>query len=426
MSALKYWVWLSSLYDLRPKTRSELISAFGDPESVYFADNRQLLEKVKLTDFELQLISDKSLQRSNEILERCGEEGVSLLTLRDSAYPQRLLNIFDPPILLYIKGRLPIMDEQAAIGIVGTRKASPYGIKMSRRMGFEITKGGGLVVTGLALGIDSASAEGALRAGGSCVGVLGCAIDDIYPHFNDIIYNDVAAVGALVSEYPPGTPLMPKSFPERNRIISGLSVGVVVIEAPVRSGALITASRALDQGREVFAVPGNADAANCFGSNGLIRDGAQLVSCGWEVLEDFEQRFPEKLKKPDKKAVAIPQENEQSFVKASVEKLPSTGSKHPAETGKGFLKLRVATERKKIDKEKKREYIDLKEQLGSLSETQLKIISVMDNASKHVDDLIDLSGLDPARVLSDLTILQIKGFVSQESGKRFTLNIRKN
>lgn len=151
---------------------------------------------------------------------------------------------------------------------------------MARKMGYEITKCGGLVVTGLAEGIDSASGEGALRAGGACVVVLGCAIDDVFPKWNDVLYGDVTLAGALVSEYPSGDTINKKNFPERNRIISGLALGVTVIEAPLRSGALITASLALEQGHEVFAVPGNADAPNCFGSNELVREGAQLVTKG--------------------------------------------------------------------------------------------------------------------------------------------------
>lgn len=425
MSTLKYWVWLSALSELQPKTRFGLINAFEDPENVYFADEKQLSEHYGLSDTERSIIADKSLKRANEILEKCHQDGITIMTLRDASYPRRLHSIFDPPIVLYVKGRLPAMDEQAAIGIVGTRRATPYGMKMSRKMGFEISKGGGLVVTGLAGGVDSAAAEGALRAGGPCIGVLGCAIDEVYPAWNETLFSDVAATGALVSEYPQGTPGAGRFFPERNRIISGLSVGVTIIEAPVRSGALITASRALDQGREVFAVPGNADAPNCTGSNKLIRDGAQLVTCGWEVLQEFEEQFPEKLRRPDPKKLDISHEKESDAALQAAFPKQVRPQKHPEQTGKGFAMLRVQTGRKRIDNKNRREYIDLKEQLSSLTETQLKIVSVMDESGKHVDDIIDLSGLNASTVLSELTILQIKGVVTQESGKRFTLNIIK-
>lgn len=418
MATLKYWAWLSAKADMRPKTRYRLVEAFGDPEKVYFADEKQLMEKCELTDAERAHISDKSLDRAEEILEICTNCGYGILTIGDAAYPKRLANIYDPPIVLYTRGRLPAVDEQACIALVGTRDASPYGIKIGRGLGYEITRGGGLVVTGLAAGVDSASAEGALRAGGSCIGVLGCAIDDVYPRNNNILYDDVALVGALVSEYPPGTPGRGSFFPERNRIISGLSVGVAVIEAPEGSGALITASRALDQGREVFAVPGNVDAPKCRGSNQLIREGAMLATCGWDILSEFEKQFPDKLQKPD-----LRRKPDLDSMPARPE--PRREKREKPETGEDFAKLREPTVRKKVDKPEKREYIDLKEQLKGLNDSQLKIVGAMDENAKHVDDIIDSTGLPASTVLSELTVLQIKGFVIQQPGKRFSLNIIK-
>ena len=423
MSTLKYWVWLSALTGLKPRKRYELLDAFGDPEKVYYADERLLREKLALTDGELRLVMNRSLGRAEDILAKCGSENISIVSFQDAQYPQRLKNIYDPPVVLYVRGKLPVIDEEAAIAVVGTRKATPYGIKMARKLGFEITKGGGLVVTGLAEGIDSAAAEGALRAGGACVGVLGCAIDEVYPKFNDALYADVMLTGALISEYPPGEPIGKKNFPERNRIISGLSLGVTVIEAPIKSGALITASLALEQGREVFVVPGNADAPNCFGSNELIKDGALLVSKGWDALSDFASQFPRKLSEPDLQrtpVLAYEKPEEPGFYEA---KRAEIIRKTVPETGKGFAKLRVRTDRKRIDNDIKREYIDLREQLSGLSERQLKIVSVINGKSVHIDDIIDLSGLSAPEVLSELTVLQIKGFVSQEKGKRFTLNV---
>jgi DNA processing protein len=423
LSALKYWVWLSALTGLKPARRFELLDVFGDPEKVYYADEVFFRKNLSLSDAELRLVLDKSLDRAERILEKTLSDGISVLSLQDAAYPQRLKNIFDPPVVLYLRGRLPAVDETAAIGVVGTRKASPYGFRMATKLGFELTEGGGLVVTGLAEGIDSAAAEGALLAGGPCIGVLGCAIDDVYPKFSAALYDDVALAGTLVSEYPPGEPIARKNFPERNRIISGLSLGVAVIEAPLKSGALITASLALEQGRELFAVPGNADAPGCFGSNALIRDGAQLVCCGWDILADFAPQFTGKLSEADakKSAPGSPAGREGAGFYA-----PKNGEKpsdEEAETGKSFAKLRVRMDRKGIDKEIEREYIDLRKQLSGLSERQLKIVAVIERAPAHVDDIIEKTTLSAPEVLSELTILQIKGFVTQESGKRFSLNI---
>lgn len=423
MSSLKYWVWLSTMVQMKPAVRYALISAFRDPESIYSADEKQLMESVRLSEEDRRLLSDKDLNKSIGILERCHAEDITIFTINDSAYPARLRNIFDPPVVLYIKGRLPTVDELPVIGIVGTRRATPYGIKIARRMGFEIIKGGGTVVTGLAAGVDSAAAEGALQAGGCCIGVLGCAIDDVFPRNNGFLFSDVAISGALVSEYPPGTPIFSKSFPERNRIISGLSVGVTVIEAPKGSGALITANRALEQGKEVFAVPGNVDAPNCVGSNNLIREGATLVSAGWDILSEFQQRFPKRLSMPDERMYLQMLDEEASPVYAGAAPAAAANPQKAAETGKGFVKLRERLNRRDVDNPKKREYIDLRGQLSVLTETQLKIVSAIKKDASHVDDIVEKTGLNVPTVLSELTVLQIKGYVSPESGKRFSLNI---
>jgi DNA processing protein len=428
LSTLKYWVWLSALTGLKPARRFALLEALGDPKNVYYADEKRLREELSPTEGELRLLLNKSLVRTEEILAQCRTEGISILTLQDAAYPRRLRNIFDPPVVLYVRGRLPAVDEEAAIGIVGTRKVTPYGLKMAKKLGFEVCRCGGVVVTGLAEGADSAAAEGALLAGGVCIGVLGCAIDDIYPRWNRALYEDVSLAGALVSEYPPGEALARWFFPERNRIISGLSLGVAVVEAPEKSGALITAELALEQGREVFAVPGNADAPGCLGSNRLIREGAQLVTDGWQMLADFAPQFPKLSEYDERKALplALREDAGKSYYagKAS-EKTKSEPAAESAETGRGFTKLRVHTDRKRIDNAEKREYIDLRDQLSTLTERQLRIVSALEDKSVHVDDIVEKTELSVPEVLSELTMLQIKGYVSQESGKRFSLNIKR-
>lgn len=428
MSTLKYWVWLSALTGLKPARRFALLEALGDPENVYYADEKRLRQELSLSAGELRLLLDKSLVRAEKILAQCRTEGISILTLQDAAYPRRLRNIFDPPVVLYIKGRLPAMDEEAAIGIVGTRKATPYGLKMARKLGFEVCRCGALVVTGLAEGVDSAAAEGALLAGGACVGVLGCAIDDIYPRWNGVLYGDISLAGALVSEYPPGEPLARWFFPERNRIISGLSLGVAVVEAPERSGALITAELALEQGREVFAVPGNADAPGCAGSNRLIREGAQLVIDGWQMLEDFAPQFSRLSEYDERKTLPLALREDAGrscYAGKTPEKAGSESASAPAETGRDFAKLRVRTDRKRIDNVEQREYIDLRDQLSALTERQLRIVSALEDKAVHVDDIVEKTELSVPEVLSELTMLQIKGYVSQESGKRFSLNIKR-
>lgn len=421
MSDLEYWIWFSGLQHLRVRTRAALLEQFETAKGVWFADRQALLQIPGLHEDELTALSDKTAGDAARILRRCDEAGVQIITIQDAAFPERLRNIPDPPYVLYVKGKLPAIDAEPVIGIVGTRKSTPYGDKMARNIAYEIAGSGGIVATGLAGGVDSRAAEGALMAGGKVIGVLGVAINDVYPSYNVRLYEDVSNSGALISEYPPDAAGNRDWFPRRNRIIAALSLGVVVAEAPLRSGALITAHRALDYGRDVFAVPANADAVNSRGSNQLLREGALLTENGWDVLKEYEAQFPERIRKDGSGVIpeeySIPEENRKQEQCSKAAK--------PGEIGKGFLKFRVPVRRKAEKAETEAVPVVLEEQLKGLNENQLKIVSVMDHASMHVDDIIDLSRLPAASVLSELTMLQIKGFVTQEQGKRFTLNIHK-
>lgn len=420
MSELIYWVWFSSLRGLRTVLLRELLRRLGGPKEVFLAEERALAECGASREELDALLRQRELKSAGETISRCEELGISILTFQDASYPSRLRDIPDPPWALYIRGRLPDVDSEAAIAIVGTRRSTPYGDKMARELGYGVAKGGGLVISGLAEGVDTCAAQGALMAGGRVIGVLGTAIDEVYPRFNRTLFDDVAATGALVSEYPPGAEGSRRFFPARNRIMAGLAVGVVVVEAPLRSGALISAGRAADYGRDVFAVPGNADAPNSRGTNALIRDGARLCENAGQILEEYENRFRDKLK-PDEK-LAVPPE--------LAEPKPPHGEKRPAspkpakrESGEGFFKLRVPTRRRKAENESAPP--KLAGQLEGLSENQLKIVSAMEKPSMHVDDIIDLTQLPASAVLAELTLLQIKGFVAQDGGKRFTLKIAK-
>ena len=411
MSGLVYWVWFGEKYPY-PTAIKALFEHFDNPKGVYFAE-KDALERVGIKGELLEKLSDKSLDNAKRIIGRCAEENVSIITIQDAAYPERLRNIADPPVVLYVKGHLPDVDSEAVIAVVGTRRCTPYGAKMARDISYEIAAKGGIICTGLAEGVDSRAAEAALMAGGKVIGVLGTAINEVFPKFNVQLFDDVAAYGAIISEYPPGYPGSKLSFPRRNRIIAGLSLGVVVPEAPVRSGALITARVALESGRDVFAVPACADSPNGRGSNNLLREGAIFTENGWDVLREYAERFPDKIseKAPENHPGEMhkPEQNSPDFVPEKAEPLE--------ERIKGFFKFRVPNRKKKLEL--------LPEQLSALTENQLKIVSAMTSPSMHVDDIIDLSALPAATVLSELTMLQIKGYVKQEAGKRFTLNIAK-
>ena len=200
MAQIRYWIWLTSLVGLRPLAMRALTEHFGGPMEAYFAPAGGYDAVPELTGKERALLENKDVTRTGEILETCQREGIHILTLQDAGYPERLRQIADPPPVLYVRGNLPYLDELPAIAIVGTRKASAYGIKMALRLGQEITSFGGCVVTGMALGVDGSAARGALMADGPCVGVLGTAIDVDYPAANASLIRDVAATGAVISE----------------------------------------------------------------------------------------------------------------------------------------------------------------------------------------------------------------------------------
>ena len=413
MSMLKYWVWLSLRRGLRPESRETLLERFGDPRAVFLASDREI-EELVYRDAERLTLKDKSLDQAESLIDACARQEVQILTMQDAAYPNRLRNIYDPPCVLYVLGRLPAVDEKAAIAVVGTRKATPYGLKMGRQMGYELTRGGGLIVSGLAEGVDSAAAQGALLAGGSCIGVLGTAIDVVYPQSNRKLFEDVCSVGALVSEYPPGAQTRRGNFPQRNRILSGLSVGVVVIEAPEKSGALITASRALEQGRDLFVVPGNADSPSCAGSNALMRDCAKPVTGGADVLCEYERLYRDvDISAPQ--AMAMPA--------AQLSAAEYAGSNTPApEDGAGFHRLRVprAAQLRVEEALPPEKTFDP----SQLSESERAVARVLGGEKKHVDDVISECGLSAAETLSALTLLEIEGLVEQSPGKLFSLTAR--
>lgn len=386
MSALKYWLWLTELPGLTNQTRLALLRHFPTPEDVYYADPEEVLLTEGITREQAKLLEDKDCSNADRILADCQQLDADILTIQDAGYPNRLRNIYDPPCLLYVRGRLPAFDDEASIAVVGTRDCTPYGISSAEKLGYGLAAGGAVVVSGLARGVDSAALRGALRAGGTVTAVLGNGLDVVYPPENRYLYEDVAAAGALVSEYPPGTSPEARHFPVRNRIMSGLCAATLVVEAPARSGALITAGTALEQGRDVFAVPGPIDAPASVGCNRLIRDGAGLVTDAWDILGEYEPRFPDKLRREGAKET-------------------------PAVLG---YQARQKTEPKPVPPS-----VSLSRNDYSLTDDQIRLLRALTEEPMLVDDLIELTEIPTRRVLSALTVLEIEHLVTQHSGKRY-------
>ena len=417
---LLHWIWLAHRPSVTDRMKVELLQHFSDPEDVFYADSDAFRYVEGLTQEAREALADKDLGQAKQILAICRNRNLHLLTYRDAAYPLRLKNISDPPILLYYKGTLPDLDGSPVIGIVGTRKASAYGLQTAKRLGYQIGRCGGMVVSGMALGIDSMAMAGAMAADQSVVGVLGCGVDVVYPTSNRSLFADVERYGCILSEFAPGTPPVKWNFPKRNRIISGLSCGVLVVEAPEKSGALITARQAADQGRDVFVVPGNIDVPSCTGSNRLLRDGALAVSSGWDVLSEYEALYPDKIHKDTTASLQTAYSDEVRQAAEEEEKTPAKVAQDPRIPEKKE-NLKQELKKKSIDKEPSSPYIDLNDILPKLSEEEKTFVLTLQNGEKLVDEVIAETGMTTGKVLALMTMLELKGVIRRLPGKRVTL-----
>lgn len=406
---LVHWIWLATRPNISDRIKQELILRLHDPEDIFYAEAEDYKILPELTDTICQSLMDKKLDKAWEIIEVCKRKAIHILTYQDAAYPGRLKNIPDPPMVLYYKGRLPDFDAQPFIGVVGTRSATAYGLTAAKKMGYQIACCGGALVSGAAEGIDASAMSGALTGNGTVVGILGSGADIVYPACNRALFADLVRYGCLISEFAPGTPPYGWNFPKRNRIISGLSNGVLVVEAPKKSGSLITAELALEQGRDVFVIPGNIDSPNSAGSNALLRDGAIAVSSGWDMVGEYEALYPGKLRPSDHPSLAVMTENIEPMVAQTVEKPLIKKEKS------------VSSDKKTIDKDKKPPYSDVEKKLPALNECEQKIVNELKQGERLTDDVIAATGIAAGQMLGVLTMLEIKGVISRLPGNRIAL-----
>lgn len=408
MSGLKYWLWLSTRRGLSNVGISQLLERFGTPEAIHFADENEYDQLPGLSPQARTALRDKSMDQAYRILDDCQRLGQRILTLSDAAYPERLRNIYDPPAVLYLQGRELSLDDQVAIALIGAREPTAYGIAQAQRLGHDLAAQGAVVVSGLAKGLDSEGLRGALRGGGAVCGVLGCGLDVVYPKSSRFLYQDVAAAGVLISEYPPGTEPLPGNFPARNRIISGLSLGVVVVEGGYRSGTSITAHAALDQGRDVFALPGAVDAPMSYMPNLLIRKGeAQLITSASDILEEYEDLYPAKIKlipglAPDTPAIA-------PGVRPRPERTGETAGEEKA---------------KEAPKPEEPPAVYWRELTPALTDDQRDVMLALRDQPMVLDEIIETTQIPARRCSSAVTILQLSGFLKEEAGKRFSATVR--
>ena len=400
MAAISYLIWLTTRDGIRPDAAAGLLRYFGTAEAAYYAGAKEY-ELLSLPARLYRSLLDKKLEGVERVLETCDRQGISLLTCMDAAYPERLLQLDDHPLILYVKGTLPRVDGEVAIGMVGSRKCTPYGQSMAGRIAMDLARSNAVVVSGMAEGIDAAALQGALQGGGRVISVLAGGVDVIYPACNRWLYEDIQTAGALISENPPGTRPEGWRFPIRNRIISGLSLGVLVVEAAERSGALITAHDALDQGRDVFAVPGPADAPMSGGTNQLISRGeARLIRSGWDILSEYAGQYPQKLTFPPPLTVE----------EAEARLAPQPGR----------------TKREAQPEQPEEEALPeiSSDELARLGDEQREVLLLLAGSKLTADDIVGRTDIPARRVNTALTILQAQGYLKELPGRRFTAAVR--
>ena len=433
MSMLKYYVWLATRRNLGSATAGRVLRHFGTVESAFFSSEEELRRVPDIRRDEVTALLDRNLAGASGILADCAQLGHRIITIQDAEYPERLRNIYDPPIVLYVKGRLPTIDEEAVIGVVGTRSCTPYGLKQAEDCGYELARRGLIVATGMAKGVDAAAALGALRGGGAVIGLLGCGLDIVYPpgKRSEQLHEDVAAVGALISEYPPGTPVHGTNFPIRNRILSGISVGVVVVEAPLRSGALITASRALEQGRDVFAMPGNVDSAASAGANALLRDGAIPMMTAGDIVEEYAELFPMRIKRGVMRKIPLDKKLENRLIADISEKHAKKTAASAQKSLDNPVPSNYNNSGKPISKTE-----DAEKQAAAAESVAMTLTGaektvfnalrrLLDSSSEarvHLDDIIVASELEAAAALGAMTMLEIDGAVEAHGGGYYGLS----
>nr|WP_297279966.1 DNA-processing protein DprA [uncultured Butyricicoccus sp.] len=408
MSKRVYWLWLATRSDLSAQNIRDLTERFGTPEFLYGA-NRDVLIHAGLNKRQTDALCDKDLSGAQQILRTCEQKKIQILTIEDSGYPDRLREISDPPPVLYVRGTLPDFDRAPGITIVGTRAASAYGLRMAERFGAALAQAGFTILSGMAHGTDSAAHRGCLKVNGTTVAVLANGVDVCYPKENQYLMGDIMLSGAVVSENPPGTPPEGFRFPIRNRILSGMSVATLLVEAPARSGALITARRAFDQGREVFAVPGPLDTPGAVGGNQLIRDEvARIVTSPMDIVHEL---APMLRQKPQEKLVRT------VWVRGwdSAGQVPI--SEHPPrKPAIPKPKLDVSKPQPKPVSKPAAQVCKTDRLPDYLDGTERLVAQAIADGAQTVDAVSEATGLPASEIAAALVVLELEGVAEQKAG----------
>lgn len=383
-----YWVWAQNALGISSSVKSdEIVSYFGNAESLYFAGEYEWRLSGIFTPGQINKLKSTTLDAAKKIVSDCQRYRIKIITPDDADYPSMLFKLPNLPLVLYVRGDLDCLKNKISIAVVGAREASDIGARIARALSASLSRSGAVIVSGAAKGIDSAAHNGALDAGANTVAVLGCGFGTDYLPENEPLRREIAGHGALVTEYPPLTPAFGRNFPFRNRIISGLSYGTIVIEANEKSGSLRTVGHAIEQGRDIFAVPGDITSSMNMGTNKLLRDGAKPVFNAMDVLEEYAERFPDLLDINKIETVLTMQ-------------TPSAKPK-TAEKKKPFVKPTVSQ---------------------NISDKAKLICDAFTTDTMQAEELILKTKLSTTDFLSAMTELELLGIIEPLAGKNYRIN----
>lgn len=393
MDDIKYWVAFHQVSGIGPSTFAKLEARFGDLESAWRAPVSDLVAAGVRAKVAAEVDRFRDANEPDEVMETMDRLGIQVIHLRHPEYPALLAETPLAPSVIYLKGKMLAADEHA-VAVVGSRDATPYGLEMTRRLAYDLARAGVTIVSGLARGIDSASHRAALEAGGRTIAVLGSGLDRIYPQRNIPVAEKIIEKGALLTEYPPGVSALPQHFPRRNRVISGLCYGVLVVEAAFKSGAMLTVSWALEQDRDVFAVPGSALSEKSKGTNWLIQQGAKLTVSVDDILEELNIGA-----KPLSDQVFRPGDSPVTAAATA-----TTDENYVTDSGKNALDI-LARENNGLNIEQ-------------------RVLGLLENAEgpMHVDDITRSLGVAAAAVSSVLVVLELQGSARQVGSMQFTVD----
>jgi DNA processing protein len=423
MQQQESWITLAEILGPRSPWLRPLVERFGTPEAIFTAGEDMLREAFPdLGQGMLRaLCTRRGAEEAKRIYHWCHRNGVRVLCYGEAGYPACLGSLDEPPAVLYCKGTLPDLAHSAAVGVVGSRRVDAYGQGVAYKLSFELSAAGVVIVSGMAEGIDGTATAAALAAGGRAIAVLGCGIDVVYPRHHQKLAREVAESGALVTEYPPGTPPNGYHFPVRNRLISALCDALMVVQAPEPSGALITARYAILQGRVLYTVPGDITSPLCTGSNRLLQLGARPALCAEDVLSVLRPRYADALNEADFREAtqysAISEEGMRAygvrFVGAKAvaeEEKPARAKRRRAESEKSAPASEAPTgQRPNVD-------------VSALTPRQRQLYAMLPDTPFSVDVLVS-GGVPVAEAISTLTVLEIYGLLSSKPGGLYVKNL---